>query len=189
MSALVEEDPKVQEIPSDDEEDPVLKSDQGAAVVEDDEEKGSNRGEKKCRKAISKLNLNYVEGVERVTMKKSKNVLFVIAKPDVYKAPSSDTYVIFGEAKIEDLAAKQAEQQRQQAAMQAQGQAPGGAAPAPAAPAAPAVVEEDDVDMEGVNPKDVDLVCDQAAVTRAEAVKALRNNENDIVNAIMELTM
>jgi hypothetical protein len=29
--------------------------------------------------------------------------LFVIAKPEVYKSPASDTYVIFGEAKIEDI--------------------------------------------------------------------------------------
>jgi len=32
----------------------------------------------------------------------------VINKPDVYKSPSSDTYVIFGEAKIEDLSAQAA---------------------------------------------------------------------------------
>ena len=185
---MVEEDPRVEEIPSDDEDMPELQASSGAAVVEE-EEKGANRGEKKCRKALSKLNLNYVEGVERVTMKKSKNVLFVIANPDVYKAPSSDTYVVFGEAKIEDLAAKAAEQQRQQAAMQAQNPAAAGAA-APAAAEAPAVVEEEeDVDMTGVNPKDVDLVCDQAAVSRKDAVKALKNNDNDIVNAIMELTM
>merc|ERR1712181_56523 len=35
--------------------------------------------------------------------KKSKNILFVIQKPDVYKNPASDTYIVFGEAKIEDL--------------------------------------------------------------------------------------
>jgi nascent polypeptide-associated complex subunit alpha len=29
--------------------------------------------------------------------------LFVISHPDVYKSPASDTYIIFGEAKIEDL--------------------------------------------------------------------------------------
>jgi nascent polypeptide-associated complex subunit alpha len=29
--------------------------------------------------------------------------LFVIPKPEVLKSPASDTYVIFGEAKIEDL--------------------------------------------------------------------------------------
>merc|ERR1712098_509356 len=35
--------------------------------------------------------------------KQSKNILFVINKPDVYKNPASDTYIVFGEAKIEDL--------------------------------------------------------------------------------------
>ncbi len=36
----------------------------------------------------------------------SKNILFVISKPDVFKSPASDTYIIFGEAKIEDLSAQ-----------------------------------------------------------------------------------
>lgn len=38
-----------------------------------------------------------------MTIRKSKNILFVVAKPDVYKNPASDTYIVFGEAKIEDL--------------------------------------------------------------------------------------
>lgn len=41
--------------------------------------------------------------MSRVTIRKSKNILFVINKPDVYKNPVSDTYIVFGEAKIEDL--------------------------------------------------------------------------------------
>ena len=44
-----------------------------------------------------------VTGVCRVAIRKSKNILFVINQADVYKNPSSDTYIIFGEAKIEDL--------------------------------------------------------------------------------------
>ncbi len=31
--------------------------------------------------------------------------MFVISAPDVFKSPASDTYIIFGEAKIEDLSA------------------------------------------------------------------------------------
>ena len=31
------------------------------------------------------------------------NILFVIKKADVYKNPASDTYIVFGKAKIEDL--------------------------------------------------------------------------------------
>ena len=121
-------------------------------------------------------------------MKKSKNIMFVIQKPDVYKAPTSDSYVIFGEAKIEDLAARAAEERRQQSEYQAANPGAASASGATPAPQAPAVVEEE-VDETGVSSKDVDLVCDQAAVTRAQAVQALRNNDNDIVNAIMELTM
>lgn len=37
-------------------------------------------------------------------------ILFVISKPDVFKSPASETYVIFGEAKIEDINS-QAQQQ------------------------------------------------------------------------------
>lgn len=59
-----------------------------------------SRGEKKARKAMSKLGLKSVSGVSRVTIRKSKNILFVVNKPDVYKSPASDTYIVFGEAKV-----------------------------------------------------------------------------------------
>lgn len=49
---------------------------------------------------MSKLGLRQIQGVTRVTIQKSKNILFVIAKPDVFKSPASDTYVVFGEAKV-----------------------------------------------------------------------------------------
>lgn len=45
------------------------------------------------------------------------------------------------------------------------------------------------VDESGVEAKDIELVMSQANVSRAKAVRALKNNANDIVNAIMELTM
>ena len=65
-----------------------------------------SRSEKKSRKAMQKLGMKPLPGVQRVTIKKSKNILFVISKPDVFKSPNSDTYIIFGEAKIEDLSAQ-----------------------------------------------------------------------------------
>merc|ERR1712086_1087573 len=65
-----------------------------------------NRMEKKSRKAVAKLGMKPVPGIVRVTVKKSKNILFVIASPDVHKAANSDTYIVFGEAKIEDLGAQ-----------------------------------------------------------------------------------
>merc|ERR1712003_524244 len=76
--------------------------------ADDDKKDGAtkiNRSEKKSRKAVQKLGMKPVEGIVRVTVKKSKNILFVISKPDVHKSPNSDTYIVFGEAKIEDLSA------------------------------------------------------------------------------------
>ena len=49
--------------------------------------------------------------------------------------------------------------------------------------------EEEDVDMTNVDAKHVELVVEHARCSKAEAVKALKNNENDIVNAIIDLTM
>lgn len=148
-----------------------------------------SRGEKKARKIMSKLGLKPVQGVSRVTIRKSKNILFVINKPDVYKNPVSDTYIVFGEAKIEDLS-----QQAQVAAAEKfkevnpAGDGASGATTTSVAPIAEES-EDEEVDETGVEDKDVELVMSQANVSRAKAIKALKNNSNDIVNAIMELTM
>jgi len=150
-----------------------------------------SRGEKKARKIMSKLGLKQIVGVTRVAIRKSKNILFVIGKPDVYKNPASDTYVIFGEAKIEDLS-QQAQMEAAQKFKAAEAPQPSGGADM-GKPAASIAEEEDDdgeeVDSEGVEDKDIELVMSQANVSRGKAVKALKNNANDIVNAIMELTM
>ena len=49
--------------------------------------------------------------------------------------------------------------------------------------------EDEEVDASGVEPKDIELVMTQAAVSRSKAVKALKSADGDIVSAIMELTM
>ncbi|XP_029575800.1 nascent polypeptide-associated complex subunit alpha, muscle-specific form isoform X2 [Salmo trutta] len=162
-----------------------------AAAAEIDEEPVSkakqSRSEKKARKAMSKLGLRQVMGVTRVTIRKSKNILFVITKPDVYKSPASDTYIVFGEAKIEDLS-----QQAQLAAAEkfkVQGEAVSNIQENTQTPTVQEESEEEEVDETGVEVKDIELVMSQANVSRAKAVRALKNNNNDIVNAIMELTM
>eukprot|EP01084_Bolivina_argentea_P014095 26352_1 len=76
---------------------------QGGAGDDDQTAHKLNKQEKKARKTIQKLGMKLQKGFTRVTIKKSKNILFVISKPDVYKAPNSDTYIIFGNAKIEDM--------------------------------------------------------------------------------------
>ena len=139
------------------------------------------------------MGMKPISGVVRVVMKKSRNMLFVIAKPEVYKSPVADTYIVFGEAKIEDVAKnaalQQAAYQQQQRQQQQQAFTAPEAAKAPLISTPAAAADEEPVDETGVNPKDIELVMGQAACSRAAAVKALKNNDNDIVNAIMELTM
>ena len=147
-----------------------------------------NRAEKKNRKAMQKLGMKAVPDVVRVTVKKSKNILFAIGHPDVFKSATSDTYVVFGEAKIEDLSA-QAQQQAASQFQAAQASMGSGAAAAAAPPTIPEEDEGGDLDESGLEPKDVELVMSQASCSRSKAVEALRANDGDIVNAIMELTM
>merc|ERR1712129_509428 len=184
--------PELEETAADTANDAAVTAAAAAGVAEDASSKAKqSRGEKKARKIMSKLGLKKVTGVSRVTIRKSKNILFVINKPDVYKNPASDTYIVFGEAKIEDLT--------QQAQMEAAQKFKAAEVPQPTEMGAsgttgPAAIPEEDeddgeVDEGGVEDKDIDLVMSQANVSRSKAVKALKNNANDIVNAIMELTM
>uniref|UniRef100_A0A8D2IHN6 NAC alpha domain containing n=1 Tax=Urocitellus parryii TaxID=9999 RepID=A0A8D2IHN6_UROPR len=149
-----------------------------------------SRSEKKARKAMSKLGLRQIQGVTRITIQKSKNILFVIAKPDVFKSPASDTYVVFGEAKIEDLS-----QQVHKAAAEKFKVPSESSALVPESAPGPRVRPESlaqrpqAVDEAGLELRDIELVMAQANVSRAKAVRALRDNHSDIVNAIMELTM
>ncbi|XP_044504980.1 nascent polypeptide-associated complex subunit alpha-like protein 1 isoform X1 [Mangifera indica] len=143
-----------------------------------------SRSEKKSRKAMLKLGMKPIPGVSRVTVKKSKNILFVISKPDVFKSPTSETYIVFGEAKIEDLSS----QLQTQAAEQFKAPPPNLTSVASKPESSTMTQDEEEVDETGVEPKDIELVMTQAGVSRSRAVKALKSAEGDIVSAIMELT-
>mmetsp|Transcript_26771 Transcript_26771/g.78861 ORF Transcript_26771/g.78861 Transcript_26771/m.78861 type:complete len:188 (-) Transcript_26771:351-914(-) len=187
---MSKEDERIEEINDDDDVDdddddddvPDLEDVEGD---EDGSREKQSRSEKKSRKAMQKLGMKPVTGIVRVTVKKSKNILFVIQKPDVFKSPASDTYIIFGEAKIEDLSA----QAQTHAAEQFNAPEPPKPAEVSKAKAAIEEVDDGDVDETGVEGKDIELVMSQAGVSRGKAVSALKKNEGDIVNAIMELTM
>ncbi|TEB36196.1 nascent polypeptide-associated complex, alpha subunit, partial [Coprinellus micaceus] len=151
-------------------------------------DKIQSRSERKARKALLSLGLKKVHGINRVTLRRPKNVLFVLAHPDVYKSPNSDCYIVFGEAKIEDTNSQAQLNAAQQLASANSG------APAiqgeekddddddiPELEAAP----EDDgpVDETGVDPKDIELVIQQVGCSRAKAVKALKDSGGDLINA------
>lgn len=162
---------------------------QAAAMAAEGEEEGEvkhSRAEKKSRKALQKLGLKTVSGVTRVTVKKNKNYLFVISKPEVYKSPNSDTYIIFGEAKIEDLSAVAQNRAAEQFKMPDMGQV---GMPTTTTTGPEEEDEDEDEDDTGCEAKDIDLVMSQADVTRGKAIRALKKSNQDVVDAIMGLTM
>ncbi|QCE15463.1 nascent polypeptide-associated complex subunit alpha-like protein 2 [Vigna unguiculata] len=187
-----EDDAPIVEDIKDDEKDETEDEDEDEDDDKDDAQGGTegskqSRSEKKSRKAMLKLGLKPVSGVSRVTIKRTKNVLFFISKPDVFKSPNSETYVIFGEAKIEDLSSQLQTQAAQQFRMPDVGSVLA-KQDQDAAAAAAQPEEEEEVDETGVEPHDIDLVMTQAGVSRSKAVKALKTHDGDIVGAIMELT-
>ncbi|CAM9003214.1 unnamed protein product [Rhodiola kirilowii] len=192
LAALLEQqkidldEPTVEEEEDDDDDDEDDEDDDEGVEGQLDGEGGGrskqSRSEKKSRKAMLKLGMKPITGVSRVTIKKSKNILFVISKPDVFKSPTSDTYIIFGEAKIEDLSS----QLQTQAAEQFKTPDLSNVISKPESSSA--AQDDEDVDETGVEPKDIELVMTQAGVSRSKAVKALKAADGDIVSAIMELT-
>ncbi|KAI0288178.1 NAC domain-containing protein [Russula brevipes] len=158
-------------------------------------EKIQSRSERKARKALLGLGLKKVPGITRVTLRRPKNLLFVIASPEVFKSQNSDTYIVFGEAKMEDMNAQAQLSAAQQqlaasgagsaAALETEGAAGKGGDNDDDVPELEEPEADEPVDETGVDPKDIELVMAQVNCSRAKAVRALKENSGDLINAIM----
>jgi len=180
-----------------------VKKDEDSGEVGKGKGSKQNRSEKKARKAMQKLGMKQVPGIVRVTVKKAKNILFVISKPDVFKSPASDTYIIFGEAKIEDInsqaqaaAAEQfkntnvtntlADQSASDVLRPEEVNAPSSSS-ANASSASRSSSSTDGADETGLDSDEIQTVINQTQCTRQQAVAALKKSGN-IVDAILALT-
>jgi len=156
-------------------------------------DKIQSRAERKARKALLGLGLKKVPGITRVTLRRPKNILFVIATPDVYKSANSDCYIVFGEAKIEDMNSN-----AQLSAAQHLTGGPGATAPSDHTVTGGDIDDDDDipdleapqeeegpVDETGVDPKEIELVMQQVGCSRAKAARVLKECGGDLINAIM----
>ncbi|KAG9089748.1 GAL4 enhancer protein [Ceratobasidium sp. UAMH 11750] len=131
-------------------------------------------------------------------MRKPRNVLMVVANPEVFKSPNSDCYIVFGEAKSEDMQAQHAAQvEAAAAAERLEAEREDGSdevptlepvaddEPTTAAKVNPPEDEEETVDESEVDSKDVDLIIQQVGCSRAKAVRVLKESGGDLINAIM----
>lgn len=169
-----------------------------------------SKNEKKARKLFSKLSLKKIDSISRVTFKRKGNQVYAIDHPEVYRS-AAGTYIVFGEAKLENLAERYKQAAEAQSKLKdsspetlknAAESVQAGEGLADKSPASITAdlqaasledkkeeeVVEGDVDETGIDADDIQIVVDQTNVSRAKAVKALRDNNNDMVNAIMSLS-
>lgn len=133
-----------------------------------------------------------LSGVTRVALRKKDGMIFFINNPTVMRSgDDGNSFVVFGEIQIDDPNARsqmaKAQEMQAQAAAAAKAAAASGAGKKADAPKAAAGGDEA-VDESGVSAEHINMVMEHVQCTRAEAVKALKENNNDMVSAVMSLT-
>lgn len=154
----------------------------------------ANKNQKKALKLLKGTGVKKVEGITRVLIRKGDGTNLTVVDPEVYRTPNG-SYVVLGEPGVDE----ELEALKRQAAA---------AAPAADATKTPEDIQSDlaanaeklkiseaeeevadeDVDVTGLDPETIAMVQEQGNVSKAKAVKALRDNNGDLVNALMELT-
>jgi len=149
----------------------------------------TNRNEKKVRKIMSRLDMRPISGIVRAVMK-TPGGNFVIERPDVFatNGKGNETYVIFGEARQQQPMGQM--QQKKNAAAEAARvlQDTVEAGTQSEADVLEGVEAGKELDTQGLEAKDIELVMTQASCGKSVAIRALKENDGDLVNAIMSLT-
>ena len=137
----------------------------------------AGKNPKRYAKAMAKLGLKPEANILRASIKKEKALSFAVVNPEVYRFPGTNTFVLFGEFQLDDFGADSLKAAARTVTE-----------PVKAAPAAAPATEEAAEDAGDLNEKEITMVMSQANVTRNQAIRALKANNGDIVNTIMDLT-
>ena len=145
------------------------------------------KGEKKVRKALAKLGMTKVEGVNRVTLRQKDNYILVVKDPEVFTSQQTEnTFIIFGELTFDDPEKKLAKEEIEK--MRAEGEKIQPEAKAEKIDTIEIVDENEEVSEEGLDAENIETVMTEANVTRQKAVRALKAAGNDVVQALMNLS-
>ena len=154
---------------------------------QEEEEKVAGKSEKKVRKAISKLGMVKLEGVNRVTMKQKDNYILCVKDPEVYSSPQNEnTFIIFGELTFEDPEKKMSQEAIAQ--MKKEGEKLKTVTEKPAEQKVEVVPEEEgEISEEGLDKDAIETVMTEGNCSRQQAIKALRAHNGDPVEALLEI--
>ncbi|ANQ09224.1 Uncharacterized protein PCOAH_00034630 [Plasmodium coatneyi] len=147
-----------------------------------------SKGERRARKMLVKLGLKAIPNVHKVIIKKSQKMIFAVSNVEVYKVDGTESYVIFGDAKTDDITnsinsllpdslPKDGDMMDEQ---EVNFEAP--------EKADEKVQDLDEGKPVDVSMDDIELIMSQTKCTRERAIEVLKKNNNDLVESIMELS-
>ena len=152
----------------------------------EDEAKTSGKSEKKVRKALSKLGMTKIEGVNRVTMKQKDNLILCVKDPEVFTSPQNDnTYIIFGELTFDDPEKKLSNEALN--AMKKEGEKLKTVTEKKEEQKVEVVPEAGELSEEGLDKEAIETVMNESKCTRQQAIKALRAHNGDPVEALLDI--
>ena len=151
-----------------------------------EEAKPSGKAEKKVRKALSKLGMVKVEGVNRVTMKQKDSYILYVKQPEVFSSPQNpNSFIIFGEVTFEDHEKKLTQEAIE--TLKKEGEKLKTVTEKKEEPKVEVVPEGEELSEEGLEKEAIETVMNEGKCSRQVAIKALRAHNGDPVEALLEV--
>ena len=148
--------------------------------------KPSGKAEKKVRKALSKLGMVKVDGVNRVTMKQKDSYILYVKEPEVFSSPQNpNSFIIFGEITFEDHEKKLTQDTIEQ--LKKEGEKLRTVTEKKEEPKVEVVPEGEELNEEGLEKEAIETVMNEGKCSRQAAIKALRAHNGDPVEALLEV--
>jgi nascent polypeptide-associated complex subunit alpha len=140
----------------------------------------ASKGEKKFKKAIGKMGMKPVEGIERVTIKTAKDFVMYIDNPEVVTTGAAGSYIIFGEAKFLDFSSQNASRLLDKMKETQTAKKP----ESKTEPIKEEAEEEETEEAGDIPEESINTIMEYASCSRAKAIKCLKKTKGDVVEAI-----
>ena len=151
-----------------------------------EEAKPNGKAEKKVRKALSKLGMTKVDGVNRVTMRQKDSYILYVKNPEVFSSQQNpNSFIIFGELTFDDDEKKLKQDTIEQ--LKKEGEQLKTVKETKEEPKVEVVQEGEELSEEGLEKEAIETVMNEGKCSRQAAIKALRAHNGDPVEALLEI--
>ena len=152
----------------------------------DEETKTIGKVKKKVFKALSKLDMVKVKGINRITMKQKDSNILYVKDPEVFNSSQNpNTFIIFGELNFEDHERKLAQETITE--LEKEGEKLKIVKEKKEEPKVEVVQEGEELSEEGLYKEAIETVMNEGKCSRQAAIKALRAHNGDPVEALLDV--